>query len=183
MIVIFLTDYSTRCYRVTFQNLGWIKIQKLDDISDYENNICYVNPLGKLLGKSEVCDMTLKSGALNKSVFDGNTVSLKLVEENDRKKYSYIGGDMICSFLTNDNTYTYISNMGKNLKPYSMAIGEENISFLTPHFKFIKREKINDNELSKTNKSSVDPFNYHVSNCGRYSFKQLRLYKIHSNND
>ena len=46
--------------------------------------------------------------------------------------------------------------MGKNLTPYSIAIGEDNIYFLTPHFIFIKREKITDNELLKTNKSSVD---------------------------
>ena len=41
--------------------------------------------------------------------------------------------------------------MGNNLTPYSKALGEENIQFLTPHFEPIKREKINDNELMKTN--------------------------------
>ena len=60
---------------------------------------------------------------------------------------------MICSFLTtNVNIYKNISNMGKNLTPYSIAIGEENVFFLTPYFKFFKREKNNDNELLKTNK-------------------------------
>ena len=49
--------------------------------------------------------MTLMSGALDKSVFDGNTVLLKISEENDKHRYLYIGGDMICSFLTNDNIY------------------------------------------------------------------------------
>ena len=52
--------------------------------------------------------------------------------------------------------------MGSNLTPYSVAVGHENIYFLTPHFTFIKREKVNDNEMLKTNKSSVDPFDYHV---------------------
>ena len=52
---------------------------------------------------------------------------------------------MICSFLTNDNIYRYISSTGNNLTPYSIAIGEENIYFLTPYFKFIKRENIDDN--------------------------------------
>ena len=55
--------------------------------------------------------------------------------------------------------------MGNNLTPYSIAVGDENIYFLTPQFKFIKREKIIDNELLKTNKSSIDPFEYLVSNC------------------
>ena len=135
------------------------------------------------LGKSKVCGMTLMSEALDKSVFDGNTILLKISEENDRHRYVYIGGDMICSFLTYDNIYKYISNMGNNLTPYSIAIGEENIYFLTPHFKFIKREKINDNELLKTNKASVDPFDHHVSNCRIHSFKKLRKNKIHSNDD
>ena len=87
---------------------------------------------------------------------------------------------MICSFVTNDIVYKFISNKGINLTPYTVAIGEQNIFFLTPQFIFIKREKINDNELLKTKKSSVDPFIYHVSNCGIYSFKNLRMYKIHS---
>ena len=38
------------------------------------------------------------SGALNKSVFDGNTILLKISEENGRHRYVYIGGDMICFF-------------------------------------------------------------------------------------
>ena len=73
--------------------------------------------------------------------------------------------------------------MGNNRTPYSIAVGHENIYFLTPHFKFIKREKVIDNELLKTNRSSVDPFDYHVSSSGEYSIKKLRLYKIHSNYD
>ena len=73
--------------------------------------------------------------------------------------------------------------MVKNLTPHSIAIGEENIYFLTPHFKYNKKEKIDDNELLKTNKGNVHPFIYHVSNCGKNSFKKLRIYKIHSNCD
>ena len=150
---------------------------------DDENNIFCVKPLEIFLGKSKVWDMALMSGAFDNSIFDENTILLKISEENDKHRYVYIGGDMICSFLTNDNIYKYISNMGSNLTPYSIAIGEENIYFLTARFKFIKREKIDDNELLKTNKGHVDPFNYHVPNCGKYSFKKLRIHKIHSNYD
>ena len=139
--------------------------------------------MGIILGKDEVCVMTLMSGASDKSVFDGNTILLKISEEFGRYRYVSIGGDMICSFLTNDKIYYFISNVGINLIPYSIAIGEENIYFLTPHFEFIKREQINDNELLKTIKGSVDPFNYHDSNCGKYSFKNFRKGKIHSNHD
>ena len=73
--------------------------------------------------------------------------------------------------------------MGNNLTPYSIAIAEENIYFLTPYFKFFERKKNNYNELLKSNGSSVDSFNYHVSNCGNYSFKNIRIYIIHSNYD
>ena len=71
----------------------------------------------------------------------------------------------------------------KNLTPYSIAIGEENIYFLTPQFKFIKKEKINDSELLKSNRNSVDPFDYHVLICQKYSFKHLRINILHSNYD
>ena len=98
------------------------------------------------------------------------------------KRYEYIGGDKICSFLTDDIIFIYISNMGSNLTPYSRAKGGENIYVLSPHFKFIGRKKILDNELLKTKESSVDPFDYHVSNCGKNSFKSLRN-KIHSTYD
>ena len=45
------------------------------------------------------------SGALDKSVFDGNTILLKISEECGRQRYTYIGGDVVCSFLTNDDIY------------------------------------------------------------------------------
>ena len=47
--------------------------------------------------------MTCMSGAFDKSVFDGRTILLKMSEENDEHRYVYIDGDMICSFLNNDN--------------------------------------------------------------------------------
>ena len=55
--------------------------------------------------------------------------------------------------------------MGINSTPYIIAIGEENIYFLTPDFRCIKRETINYKELLKANKTSVDPFDYHVLKC------------------
>ena len=127
---------------MTFQNNGSIKVHKFEDISDNKNTIYCVKPLVIFLRKSESCLMTAFSRAFNKSVFDGNTILPKMCEENSKDRYLYIGGDMICSFLTKDKLYKYISNMGNNLTPYSIAIGEENCHFLTPDFKFIKREKI-----------------------------------------
>ena len=62
--------------------------------------------------------------------------------ENNKHRYIYIGGNMVCSFLTSDRIYKYISNMGNNLTPYSIAIGFENIYYLTPYFKFTKKQNI-----------------------------------------
>ena len=84
----------------------------------------------------------------------------KISEEYGRHRYTYIGGDVVCSFLTNGDIYKYISIMGNFLTPYSMAIGEENIYFLTPHFKFIRRDRIDDNKLLSTDEKSVDPSDY-----------------------
>ena len=82
---------------------------------------------------------------------------------------------MICPFLTNDSIYKYISNMVNNLTPYSIAKGKENLYLLTPHFKFIEKEKFKNNELFRSIGNSVDPFDRHVLYCGKYSFKEIRL--------
>ena len=79
---------------------------------------------------------------------------------------------MICSFLTTDKIYKYISNMGINLTPCSIAIGWENIYYLTTYIKFNKKENIDENDIDKL-------FDYHnISNC-----QTIRTYKIHSNYD
>ena len=71
------------------------------------------------LGKSKCFMMTAYSGPFDRECFVGNTILLKISEENNKHRYLYIGGDMICSFLTNDKIHKYISNMGSNLSPYA----------------------------------------------------------------
>ena len=87
MTIIYVTEYNTKCYGVTFQNNGWIKVQKFDDISDDKNTIYCVKPLEIILGKSESCLRTAMSGAFDKPVFDGNTILLEISEENDKHRY------------------------------------------------------------------------------------------------
>ena len=127
MTVVYLTEYNTRCYIVSFRNNGYIKVQKIGDMTNDENNIFCVKPLEIFLGKSQICDMTLMSSTLDKTVYDGNTILLKIGEENDKYRFIYIGGDMIFSFLTNDKIYKYISNKGNNLTPYSIGLVDGNI--------------------------------------------------------
>ena len=94
------------------------------------------------LGSSQESNMTMFSGAFDKSVFDGKTILLKTNEENGKNTNFYIRGDMIASFLINDNIYEYVSNMGINICPYSIATGKGNYYLVAPKFKFIKKDKI-----------------------------------------
>ena len=147
MTVIYIIENNCECYAVTFENNGWFKVEKFKDGSLDENIIYTVNPMETFLGKSKSCSMTALSGAFNKACFDGNTILLKVGIENGKNKYVYIGGKMVCSFLTSDNIYEYISNMGRNLGPYSFAIGKENYYLLAPNFSFIKKDKIDYNTI------------------------------------
>ena len=142
MTIIYVTENNCEHYGVTFQNNGWFKVQKFEDESLDENIIYTVNPMETFLGKSKSCSMTALSGAFDKACLDGNTILLKVGIENGKNKYVFIGGDMVCSFMTSDNIYEYISNMGGNLSPYSFAICKENYYLLTPNFSFIKKDKI-----------------------------------------
>ena len=173
MTIIYITENNCESYAVTFQNKGRIKVQKFEDISEDKNIIYTVNPLERFLGKSQSCSMTAFSGAFNKKCFDGNTILLKLGIENGKNKYVYIGGDMVCSFLTNDRIYEYFSNMGNNLSPYSVATGEENYYLLAPNFSFIKKDKIDYDTL-------LDGI-YVPDSDLKESFEKMELNKIHSN--
>ena len=149
MTIIYVTEYKTKCYGVTYQNKGWIKVQKIEDVGDDENIIYEINLIEMFIGKSQLCDMAKFSGAKDKEVYDGNTILLEIGKEIIKHRYVYIGGDKVCSFLTNDETYKYISNMGSSLIPYSIAIGWENIYYLTPYFKFVKKENIDVDDFDK----------------------------------
>ena len=158
---------------MTFQNNGCVKVQKFGDISNDENTILSVKTMRIFLSKTEVCNMTMFSGAFDKKVFDGNTILFKTSEENEKHKYVYIGGDIVCSSMTSDNIFEYISNMGINLYPYSVATGEENYYLLAPNFKIIKKDKIDYNTIS-------DGI-YVPDSDLKESFEELELCKIHSN--
>ena len=117
MTIIYVTENNCQCYGVTFRNKGWVRVQKMEDVSEDKNIIYEVNPMETFLGESQLCDMTLFSGAEDKAVFNGNTILLNIGVENIRHRYVFISGDMVCSFLTDDRIYKCISNMGNNLTP------------------------------------------------------------------
>ena len=175
MTIIYVTEHNTKCYAVTSQNKEWIKVQKIEDVGDDKIIIYEVNPMETFVGKSQLCDMTEFSGAKDKEVFDGNTILLEIGKENNKHRYIYIGGDMVCSFLTNDRIYKYISNIGNDLIPYSIAIGWENYYLLAPYFKFIKNDKIDYNTLL----GGI----YVEDSDLKESFEEIEFCKIHSNYD
>ena len=50
MIILYVTEYNTKCYGVTFQNNGWIKVRKFEIISNDKNNI-YCKAFGNIFVK------------------------------------------------------------------------------------------------------------------------------------
>ena len=170
MTIIYITENNIKCLAVTFKNNGLVRVQKFQDVSDDKNIIYEVNPMKSFIGKTQLCNMTEFSGAEDREVFNGNTILLEKGNENDKHRYVYIGGDKICSFVTDDKIYKYISNMGNNLTPYSLAIGYENIYYLTPYFRYNKKENIDD----------IDKL-FDDSNISDY--QKLKTYKIYSNYD
>ena len=170
MTIIHVAENNCRRLAVTFKNNGIIRVQKLEDISGDDKNFIYeVNPMETFIGKSQLCNITEFSGAEDKEVFNGNTILLEIGKENNKHRYVYIGGDQVCSFLTNDQNYKYISNMGNNLSPYSIAIGWESIYYLTPYFGYIKKENIDVDDIDK-----IFDIDYNIIS----KYQKLRTYKI-----
>ena len=76
MPVVSLGGYDTKCYGMKIENIDLVKVQKYKIIYDYENNKLCVKPVKAFLGKYDVCNMLLRIGALDESVFNGNTILL-----------------------------------------------------------------------------------------------------------
>ena len=81
MTIIYVTEDKCQFYGVTLQNKGWVGVQKLEDVSEDKNIIYQVNPMETFFGKSQLYDMTEFFGAMDKKVFDGNTILLKIGEK------------------------------------------------------------------------------------------------------
>ena len=171
MTIIYITENNTKCYGVTFKNNGCVKVQKFEDISNDENTIYSVKPMEIFLGKSQSCSMMALSGASEKGCFDRNTIFFKVGIESEKHKYVYIGGDMVCSFMTSDNIYEYVPNMGNNLSPYSVATGEKNNYLLAPNFACIKKDKIDHDTILR---------GIYVPDSD-LPFEKMEICKIHSN--
>ena len=181
MPLIYLTEYNTKCCRVEIENNDLVKILKHKNTYDDDTIILRTKLTELFYGKSDLTNMLIKLGSLDYSVFNGKTILLKISEENNKNRYLYIDGDKIYSFINNDLILTKVANMGNNMIPYSTAVGEENVYFLSPHCNYTKRVIVRDVDLLKTNGNSVDPFDYHLENHGPDRFENLLEFTcIHS---
>ena len=71
--------------------------------------------------------------------------------------------------------------MGKNMIPYTFAIGEKCTSFTSTHYKFIENDKIEEDMLLNSTIGNLDPYDYYLSKNGLDCFKKLLDCKrIHS---
>ena len=173
MTILSLTERDTKSYGVKNENDELVIVQNFKNIFDRENNILCVKTSKLFLGKCDATNMLIKFGSLDKSVFSGVIILLKKGAENNKNRYVYVGGNKMYSFQFIDLILEYISDMGENMIPYGIAIGEENLYFPSPHFKLVKRAKIKGDELLKTNGISIDPFDYHLGKHGPDRFENL----------
>ena len=66
MTIIYVCENNCECIAVTTRNKGWVRVQRLEDVSN-DNNIIYeVNPTEIFIGKIIDCKMTEFSGDRNR---------------------------------------------------------------------------------------------------------------------
>ncbi len=171
MTIIYVVENNCQNLAVTFKNIGIVKVQRWEDVSKDGNIIYEVNPFESFIGKSQLCNLTEFSGSEDKQIFDGNTILLNICIEKNKYIYVYIDGGQVCSFLSGDKIYKYISNMGNNLSPHSLAIGYKNIYYLTPYFKYTKNKNIDINNIGK------------LFDDSKISDYEKKTYKTYSNHD
>ena len=128
------------------------------------------------IGESKNCPMTEFSQNQDIVSFDGNTLLL----ECENNEYIYISGLKIFKFEIEDKIIDYVSLMGNNIIPYSIAIGKKFTYFLYNRWKFLEIDKIEEGTLLNRTNFSLDPFDYHVEKCGVDSFKKIECSLIHS---
>ena len=70
---------------LTFENNGYVNVQKVKDITNSETKILPVKRLNTFLEKSEVCGMTELSRAFDRKEVDGNIILLEIGEKIGKK--------------------------------------------------------------------------------------------------
>ena len=170
---IFIIQYR---YQSRYSNVinGDFHVHKYEKCK-FDQPFLFFQPKHIFIGNSKVCKMTEFSGDNGSSDFDGNTILL----ECEDKEYVYISQLQISKFKTDDRNIDYISLMGINMCTYTFAIGENYTYFISTHYKLIENDKIVERTLLNARNFSLDPFDYHLGNCGVDSFKTLEQTQKH----
>ena len=50
MTIIYITECNTKCYGEAFENKGWIKVRKFEDISDDKKYYILCKTFGSIFG-------------------------------------------------------------------------------------------------------------------------------------
>lgn len=99
------------------------------ELKKYTKLVEAFNPDKIFIGESPVNPMT-EFSAGHGPKFNGNSILLKMDNENDTFKYVFIG-DQIYSFKTNHQIVSFMSHVGNNDVPYPYAIDDkDNYYFL-----------------------------------------------------
>ena len=173
MMDIYMMQYNFRSgYLVVINEKTHVSVYKNEKYKFGQPFLAFLSK-NIFIGKSKVCSMTDFSGALNNSIFDGNTILLDC-EDNS--------GLEIFEFRTDDKFLDYISLMGNKMIPYAFAVGEKYRYFISAHYKLIGNEKIQEGTLLNSSNDSLDLYDYHLSKNGIDCFKKLlECNRIHSN--
>ena len=151
--------------------------------------------------KSRNCTMTEISGAHDNRVYIGNTLLLGITNpecnslENNEKECCFgetnqvseadtsvgeqtkfkdvsISGFEIIQFATEGKISDCISNMGNDVIPYPITVGQNNTYFVPDLYEFIENRKIGEGVLSNSTKDSVNPYYYHDIKGGEKFFSK-----------
>ena len=134
--------------------------------------------------------MTVESGALTSGECESNSNLLELFSapqcnslnftESDCNEYIFFSGYEIVIFPKEDNFIDFIYNIGNNMVPYAIAVGEKFNKSISDLYKFVENGKIEKGVLVNGIANRLDPFDYSVSNCGENAFRELHSEQFHT---
>ena len=156
MTIIYIVEDNCKNLAVTINSIGVVKIQKIEDLSKNENIIYQVKPIRLFV---------------NEKSYKGTCILLYIGIENNRYNYIHIGADKVYKFQTENEIFDYTYRMGKNLTPYSIALSEKYIYYLSPFCKYTEVKDIIDIRDDDINKL----FDYDIIS----KYENLKINQFH----
>ena len=130
MTLIYIVVNNCDNLAVSITDDGEVKLQNFEDISEKKNVIYQNKPLRLFIS--------------DKDNYKGTSILLYNGKENNRYNYVHIGADNVYSFQTEYEIYDFVSRMGNNSTPYSIALSQEHTYYLSPYHRYTNIEDDND---------------------------------------